>query len=186
MVRNRKTNTERQKEFWSCLDRKRNGCWEWTKSVINKGYGQYWYNGKRWYVHRLAYFLTYGLFESLDVHHKCHNKICCNPKHLEQLPRDVHAKIDSANANKTYCSRGHAFTVANTYITSTQTRACRKCKALSQRKYTGLYQGGTANKLKTHCKHGHKFDVNNTYIRPNGHRACRRCKQNSKKHYAKT
>ena len=61
-------------------------CWIWTGSTINSGYGQVW-NGKTMQtVHRFAYELYKGpIPEGMHVDHKCHNKICCNPSHLNAV-----------------------------------------------------------------------------------------------------
>lgn len=182
-----RTREEDELIFWSRLNKIPNGCWEWLLSVVNKGYGACWFQNKRWYVHRLAYYLSNGVLPSSqeDVHHKCHNKICCNPEHLELLSKKKHASIDNANSNKTSCHIGHIFDSVNTYHAKNGSRACRKCKAISQRKYTGKYQGGIDNKNKTHCMHGHEFNKQNTYIRSDGNRSCRTCKMLSKKRLKK-
>ena len=57
-------------------------CWNWNKFKNN--YGQTVYNGKPCSVHRVSYILAYGeIPNGLLVRHKCDNKICCNPDHLE-------------------------------------------------------------------------------------------------------
>lgn len=124
----------RAEKFWSLL--KLSGtCLEWTRNPINKGYGQYWYNNKRYYVHRLAWILSFGeIPDNYQVHHKCHNKICCNIDHLELLEISEHAKIDNANAKKTHCKNGHEFTLENTYIFR-QNRSCKTYRKDSQKKY---------------------------------------------------
>jgi hypothetical protein len=62
-------------------------CWEWQLSRTKTGgYGSsngalpYGLSGK---AHRLAYEVYKGpIPPGLQVRHKCHNRICCNPKHL--------------------------------------------------------------------------------------------------------
>lgn len=178
-----RTYEEDRRLFWSRVDK---GifdceCSEWTLSVVNKGYGQCWFQGKRWYVHRLAYHLYYNIDidKNIEIHHKCHNKKCCNPLHLKALSKSIHASSDSANAQKTVCKNGHVYAIDTTYVTPNGSRACRACKKLSQRKYNG-FQGNKPNKEKTHCKNGHEFNKQNTYQRLNGDRSCRKCKQESK------
>ena len=60
------------------------GCWLWRKSCFESGYGQQKHDNKNWTTHRLSYFLFVGEIadESL-VRHRCGNKRCCNPLHLE-------------------------------------------------------------------------------------------------------
>jgi hypothetical protein len=78
------TALERLKRYIKINDK--TNCWEWT-GVINKnsGYGHITYNKKIWKTHRLTYFLLKKDFDpELCVLHKCDNKTCCNPDHLEQ------------------------------------------------------------------------------------------------------
>lgn len=61
------------------------GCWIWTKSCFPNGYGQQKLNKKNWKVHRLVYSLLNKDFDpALIVRHRCGNRRCCNPLHLEE------------------------------------------------------------------------------------------------------
>jgi hypothetical protein len=81
--------------FEKFLD-KTNGCWLWTGCCENQGYGQFKYEGKRWYVHRLMYLHCYGELpeKPLDILHKCKPKNCCNPEHLEAGTKSKNLGID--------------------------------------------------------------------------------------------
>lgn len=58
-------------------------CWNWTKST-SQGYGQININKVKWNAHRLAYAMTKGTIpDNLLVRHKCNNRKCCNPDHVE-------------------------------------------------------------------------------------------------------
>lgn len=55
------------------------GCWLWTGSLNNKGYGQF--NGN--YAHRKSYEMHVGpIPEGMNVLHRCDTPSCVRPSHL--------------------------------------------------------------------------------------------------------
>lgn len=62
-------------------------CWLWTASKDGKGYARFstgGRKGKSHSAHRTAYELWVGQIpDNLVVRHKCKNKDCVNPEHLE-------------------------------------------------------------------------------------------------------
>ena len=68
-----------------------NGCWEWTGSCNNTGYGTVAVNGKVYTAHRVAAWYSNMISElSAPKHksdktfvlHKCDNRKCCNHDHF--------------------------------------------------------------------------------------------------------
>lgn len=79
-------NMELIRRFWSKVDvRTSLECWNWKASTQSKGYGSFGVSaGRTQLAHRIAYMLEVGdIPEGLLVRHKCDNRLCCNPKHLE-------------------------------------------------------------------------------------------------------
>ena len=70
--------------FWSKVE-KTQGCWQWIGPVASHGYGRFT-RGRKWEdtAHRIAYAMSHGpIPEGMVVRHKCDNRRCCNPAHLE-------------------------------------------------------------------------------------------------------
>ena len=91
------------KRFWDKVNvQGPDDCWEWqSPSKSNSGYGIVRVKGKTVGANRRAYQLRYGeIPEGMVVRHKCDNKLCCNPHHLEvgtqkdnihdSIKRDLH------------------------------------------------------------------------------------------------
>jgi hypothetical protein len=58
-------------------------CWLWT-SATQGTYGAFWYDSKQILAHRMSYILHHGpITDGLIVRHKCRNKLCVKPEHLE-------------------------------------------------------------------------------------------------------
>lgn len=71
------------------------GCWPWTGYRSRKGYGALQIGGY-WLVHRLVFVLSRGreIEPGKVIAHNCHNRACCNPRHLRE------ATIEENNADR--------------------------------------------------------------------------------------
>lgn len=63
-----------------------NVCWEWQGALDGVGRPCYEWDGKKSTAYRLVYQLFHNikLPKGIVVRHKCDNKVCCNPHHLEE------------------------------------------------------------------------------------------------------
>lgn len=101
------------------------GCWLWTGSLSNDGYG----------AHRRVYLRLVGpIPDGLHLDHLCRNRACVNPDHLEpvtpaeNIRRSVRPE-SMRRAPRTECSEGHPLTGENLYVPPSKptTRICRTC-----------------------------------------------------------
>jgi hypothetical protein len=134
-------------------------CWPWMATLINSGYGRFWYEGKTELAHRVAYVLFVGdIPTGLTIDHTCHthecedvicdHRRCVNPAHLEPVTQRVNLlrgnTIVADNAAKTHCLHGHRYNQANTRIINLPgggiCRQCRQCDRDRYHKETDVLQ----------------------------------------------
>lgn len=80
-----RNNSSIEERFWRLVDRKLdNECWEWIGTTHN-GYGRFYpTTGQKVFAHRFMWQLARGAIgKGIEVRHKCDNKLCVNPHHLE-------------------------------------------------------------------------------------------------------
>lgn len=128
--------------FWDKVSVEPNtGCWLWTAYCNPTGYGRYSIQGRLFLSHRVAFFSMLSLRPeaSLVLDHKCRQRSCVNPAHLEQVTQKENMNR-GLHATKTHCKRGHLFDEANTYRSPSRIgRRCRACLRITtnerRRKY---------------------------------------------------
>jgi len=103
-------------------------CWEWVGSKSN-GYGQFRIDGRRGAKlsspHRFTWDFFYGdIPEGYEVDHRCRNRGCASPFHLEAVTVQENRK--RRNEAMTHCRKGHEFTPENTLLVK-GIRRCRAC-----------------------------------------------------------
>jgi hypothetical protein len=79
----------------ACLDEDAAGCWVWLGGLNRPGgYGRIWWHGGYHLVHVLMWSLTgHRVRRGCEMHHRCHNRRCCNPDHLQPVTRRVHRRL---------------------------------------------------------------------------------------------
>lgn len=68
-----------EERFWKKVE-KTETCWNWVGAKLPKGYGQFWYNGKRGYAH--WFLLPTPLKKGQVARHTCDNPSCVRPDHI--------------------------------------------------------------------------------------------------------
>jgi hypothetical protein len=129
----------RADRFWSLVD-KSGDCWRWTRRLF-AGYGRFGINYRSFYAHRVAYELVKGpIPDGLAIDHRCRNKACVNPDHLDVVTIAENFKRSwprgpesTSRPFKAVCKRGHELSAGNRCGGN---GACRLCHNLRQREWT--------------------------------------------------
>ncbi len=76
--------------FMSKVVVNKTGCWEWQAGRDKDGYGKFWWGHKTGPAHRFAYerVMGVGLWPDVVLDHRCRNRRCVNPRHLEPVSAD--------------------------------------------------------------------------------------------------
>ena len=125
--------------FWEKVS-KGDGCWDWKSCKTVSGYGAFSVGNKMQYAHRYSYEDFVGPIPAgLQLDHLCRNRGCVNPAHLEPVSQKVNLlrgmSPPALNSRKDSCSRGHEYTVENTYRYPDGSRKCRTCRDEYRREY---------------------------------------------------
>lgn len=123
--------------FWARVE-KTETCWLWLGASSLNGYGRFSIAGRMFGAHRYAWTLLRGeIPEGLVIDHLCRVRHCVNPEHMEVVSPKVNTLRGlgptAANALKTHCGRGHAYTPENTRVGPEGSRHCRTCRRMHTR-----------------------------------------------------
>jgi hypothetical protein len=111
-----------------------NGCLNY-RTRTNQGYGTVGIKRRKILTHRVAYMATHGSIpDGTEVDHKCRNRACCNPDHLEAVTHKVN--MERGERVQTHCRRNHELTDDNVVVWS----GVRRCKRCAQDKAAKTYQ----------------------------------------------
>ena len=119
----------------------KNGCWIWTRSTNQAGYGHVSLKRRLLQTHRVAYRLWKGrIRKGKLILHDCDNPPCFNPEHLHQgTHKQNHREAFERGLRRlvTHCPNGHAYTPRNTYTWKSggyNHRMCRRCELARKRR----------------------------------------------------
>jgi hypothetical protein len=128
------------KRFWPKVQ-KTNGCWIWTGSKKEDGYGFFCYQGRTTRAHRVALILSGvdvpeydgGSGKGIVVDHICKNVSCVRPSHLRLVEQKENTTtlarggIFKHNREKKNCRHGHALSGHNLAIHPHKGKPVRGC-----------------------------------------------------------
>jgi hypothetical protein len=114
------------------------GCWLWTGSKQGKRWGYYGeivLGRKPQQKHRRAHVVSYETFigpvaPGLELHHTCHQTLCINPAHLQQVTHLEHMR-QRKDRDRPHCKYGHVYTPETIYWNPRGVRECKVCKRAS-------------------------------------------------------
>lgn len=122
--------------FMEKIKKLENGCWEWTASKYQSGYGSFKMDGRVIPSHRFSYqYFRGSIPPNLVIDHLCRNRACVNPDHLEVVDNKTNilrgVGMGARWARRTHCSRGHKLPPYD----GKSREHCWECNALSKREY---------------------------------------------------
>src|SRR4029077_5277758 len=115
--------------FWNKVEIT-DDCWNWLAGCDSNGYGIFWFQGREEKAHRLSWlFHDRPLAKRKDLHHRCGNPRCVNPRHLKLIQHGSHVGMHNVGRpRQTMCKHGHPLTPENVYVRPGGWNVCRACQ----------------------------------------------------------
>ena len=127
-----------EERFWSKVDKSPvNGCWKWTASTNNRGYGCFYIHPKQTTAHRASWIIAFGKIPSgMCILHNCDNGHlgCVNPNHLflgtqGDNMRDMYAKNRQSIRHGEHA--GRAAKLTEKQVIELRRKRLNKCRSYS-------------------------------------------------------
>lgn len=114
-----------------------NSCWQWTGAVAG-GYARLRFNSKTQLAHRVIYELLVGKIpKGMVVDHKCNNKSCVNPEHLDLVTQGLNVRRANGDGTTDHLCRNklHLWVEDNIYTNPHGIKTCRSCYKKRYKEY---------------------------------------------------
>ncbi len=111
------------------------GCWLWVGGISPAGYGNRLdFKSGSFYPHRVSWVVHRGPLDARDIDHKCRNRACVNPDHLEPVSHAENVRrgvsVCAQRAARETCPEGHPL-----LIDGKRVRRCWPCTRKRQAKW---------------------------------------------------
>lgn len=139
--------TVEEQRFFAKIEIGDGGCWEWTGSKSDQGYGRFRQNVRPKPAHRVIHDWFYGpeAAAGLDVDHLCRNRACVHPLHLEAVTHAENVRRGlrgQPRPQPTHCKQNHRLVGDNVAPRSDGKGVrCRICSREACRRYAAKRKG---------------------------------------------